>query len=891
MITRSHALALLLLLAAAAPLAAVEVSFRPAAPTFADAIDVELRGCAQGGVLHWGVNARGNQWQKAPAEYRPAGSVEDGLATRTPLEGPDTDGVCRVTLGPFDRTNQPVSSVDFAVQWSDGTWDTAGGKDYHIPISAARIGVAPERPTINDGLTVTVHRSRVAGQLRWGVNAARGVWQPPHAIYRPPGTAMADDGVAVDSPLPPPDASGDSVITLGPFTRPEQVVTSLHMAVHWGTEWDTDSGRNYNVPVAPDAGWPRVVFYTPFAGEELRTTAVIRVGAIGADVVSLRLDDQPALSRRERPFRWVLPLGELPPGRHTLTARAESGGRVGLRQISFWRVPPFREEPLPEGAKLGATENTDGSVTFALFAPGKHFVLLIGDFNNWNPESDLMNRAPDGTWWIRRKLDAGRHTYQYLIEGEKRLADPYSRDVDWTNEAGEETYRPELARSVITVGSPPFAWSDPSFRRPPLENLLIYELAIDDFCPGEGFTGVIARLDYIRDLGVNAIEPLPFTEFPGAWSWGYNPAFHFAPESTYGTPEELKRLVNEAHRRGLAVIFDTVLNHMDVNSALFQLYGEDYDASPYFHLFLGDNWGFPDLDQPSEPFKRYAADVLRFWIEEYHIDGFRYDATRWVGWQGYNDWGAGWFAYAAKQAGSNTYQIAEHLPADPELQVRTEMDAGWHDYYRWRVREMIRNAELDRDELQKLMEPRRIGFGSAFERLVYIESHDEERFLRDLEQAGYSEDEAIRRDVLALTLTLTAPGPAMVYAGEEFGETSQKVLARNPLRWDRINRPAYRRLLESFRALARLRTTHPALRTESIAWPANSLPDGVAVYERTASNAAVVVAANFGRTEQPAVVTLGPGTWADVLASAQVAGGTNLMIQLPPGDVRVFSSE
>ena len=127
---------------------------------------------------------------------------------------------------------------------------------------------------------------------------------------------------------------------------------------------------------------------------------------------------------------------------------------------------------------------------------------------------------------------------------------------------------------------------------------------------------------------------------------------------------------------------DMVFNHMDYSSPLYQLYGLDYDASPYFHRFLGENWGFPDLRQDSPAFKRYVADMLRGWVEEYHVDGFRYDATRWVGWKGYNEWGAGWFAYAAKQADSNSWQIAEHLPADPDLQSRTEMDTGWHDYFR-----------------------------------------------------------------------------------------------------------------------------------------------------------------------------------------------------------------
>jgi 1,4-alpha-glucan branching enzyme len=886
-------LAGLLFLAFAPPLTAIEMALQPESPTFQDVLRIELRGCTQGGVLHWGVNARGNQWQKADFAYRPTNSAEDGVATRTPLEGPDAAGVCRATLGPFDHTNQLVGSVDFAVQWRDGSWNTADGKDFHIPISSARILVTPPHPTLNDVVVVTVRRSAPGGRLRWGVNQEFGQWSRPNSAYWPSGTGPSDDGLAADSPIPPPDAKGESVITLGPFNRPEQPIESVHMAVHWGPTWDTDFGRNYNVPVSlvADLDAPSVIFTSPTEGQNLRGDRVVSVALANADTLTLWLDGAPLVTLLGPPFTFTLESERVGYGRHTLVAHAVRDGRAGLGRVEFWRVPAYREAELPSGTRPGATAGADGNYTFSLFAPGKHFVSLVGDFNGWNPESDPMNQAPDGTWWIQKDLAPGRHRVQYCVEGRQFLCDPYARDVEWKDEQGRETHRPEQARGVIQAGALPFAWSDESFRRPPLEDLLIYEFDIDDFCPGEGFTGVIARLDYIRDLGVNAIEPMPFMEFPGAWSWGYNPAFHFAPESTYGTPDELKRLVDEAHRRGLAVIVDMVLNHMDWNSPLFQLYGLDYNASPYFHLFLGENWGFPDLDQTSPAFKRYAADVLRCWIEEYHADGFRYDATRWVGWGGYNDWGASWFAYAAKQADSRTYQIAEHLPADPELQSRTEMDTGWHDFFRWRLRDMILNATLDRGDFERLMDPRRMGFSDSFERVAYVESHDEERFLRDLEQAGYAPDEAIRRDLLALAITLTAPGVAMVYAGEEFGEATPKAVAPNPLHWDRLNRPECADLHAKFKALARLRTTHPALNHPDITWVVDGLPEGAAVYERAVPGASVVVVANFGRVEQVVPVELPPGTWTDVLAAGlhEISGGTNLDVRLAAGGVRVLA--
>ena len=878
---------------------AAEVSFSPARPTFQDEVTIVLSNCTQGGVLHWGVNARGNQWAQAIPAYRPAKSAEDGVATRTKLKGPDSNGVCRVVLGPFSDPGQEVGSVDFAIQWDDKTWDTADGKDYHVPISRGRISFGPEDATLNDGITATVRRGAKKGLLRWGVNAAHGQWQQPDTAYWPAGSVASEDGLAVDSPLPPPNKDGVSVITLGPFNRPEQVVTSLHAAVHWpgatngATDvWDTDFGRNYNFLIAlNDPSAPTLRWLTPTNGESFAGDLSASLLVEPADSVTLWLDGKPMVTLLEGPLDWLFASNALSLGRHTLVASTSRASRPALDMVEVRRIPSLRVAAVPEGTRLGVWTDKSGTL-FALFAPGKHFISVVGDFNEWNPLADPMNVSSDGTWWLRKKLPAGTYRYQYLIDGQQLLADPFSHDVTWQDEMGKETHLPERALSVLEVGAKPFAWGDADYVRPPLNQLIIYELCLDDFCPGRGFTGLVERLDYIRGLGVTAIEPLPVTEFAGAWSWGYNPAFHYAPETTYGTPNELKQLISECHRRGIGFIGDMVLNHMDGSSPLAQLYGLDYDASPYFRLFLGDNWGFPDIDQPAEAVKKYTADLLRFWIEEYHTDGFRYDATRWVGWQGYNDWGASWFAWAGKQVDTGTYQIAEHLPSDPDLVNKTEMDSQWHDYFRWRLRDMLRNAKLDQKEFERIMDPKQLGFDDPFGRMVYTESHDEERLPRELQQAGFSLDEALRRSASGLAVVLTAPGVPMLYAGQEIGESTAKVLAQNPLTWSHYGHPLYRALAAQTRALIRLRATHPALRTGHIRFRTKGLPADVAVYERWADGGSVVVAINFGR--EPGIVNLdlaGPGVWKQILPETADRPAGRAKVTLPPGGSVVFSRE
>lgn len=160
-------------------------------------------------------------------------------------------------------------------------------------------------------------------------------------------------------------------------------------------------------------------------------------------------------------------------------------------------------------------------------------------------------------------------------------------------------------------------------------------------------------------------------------------------------------------------------------------------------------------------------------------------------------------------------QIAEHLPIDKDLMNQTEIDTGWQGYLRWRIREMILKAELV-EEFSDLLDARRSGFQNNFQRIVYTESHDEERFLRELHEAGYSTEESLRRVVQALALTVTIPGVTMVYAGQEFDETAKRVVVPNPLNWEHLDRPEYKRLHVTATKLFRLRTQNPALCSEDV---------------------------------------------------------------------------
>lgn len=871
----------------------IEVRHHPVYPTINDVIEIEIHGAKQGATLHWGVNAVGPLWEQAIPPYRPPGSEVSGAATRTRMEGPDENSVLRLSLGPFNNTNQLVRSLSFAIHWDDGRWSNKDEKNFNIPVSLGRISVRPQRPTVNDRIVVRVVRSKPGGLLRWGVNAENDLWQPPIPAYWPAGTVPTKDKLAVDTLLSRPDREGVSTVVLGPFNRAEQVIRTLHMAVHWGNEWDTDAGRNYNVEISfdPEPTDPVVRILQP-ADEEVAVEAPeVLLRAERADNVELRLNGSNIAVSTRTPLELRVPFERLEYGRHRLTARAERAGRVALHEIHFWKVPPHLVEPLPPNTPWGATRREDGTVLFALHAPCKRFVSLVGDFNGWEPFADMMHYSPDGTWWLARPVSNGVWRYQYLIEGRRFLADPCAREIVWTNEAGRKCYLPHNAKTVLRVGEPPFEWRVTNFSRPPLDQLAIYELHIDDMQPGGGFTGLIRRLDYIRDLGFNAIKIMPWTAVPGTGSWGYNPAFHFAPEPVFGTPRDLKRLIDEAHRRGLGVIKDAVYNHMDRLAPLYQLYGADYAASPFFRYYRGENWGFPDIDQRSHAVRRYFQESIAWWLREYRIDGIRFDATRFVEWEGYNDWGASWFAYVGRRTDPTAWMIAEHMPSDPHFINATEMDTTWGDYFMWNLRAMILEARLDRERLADMMIPTRVGFTSALQRIAYVESHDEERVMRELRARGYPEAEARRRAELAYAMMVVAPGPMMVYAGQEHGEDSKKIVGPNPIRWDRARAPENRRLWEAARALTRLRTTHPALRGEWVGIH-DDLPPDVAAVERTGNGGSVIAIGNFGRRAQTVTVPLPfVGAWHSVLDGRRYElHGVELSVTLSAGEVAVFAA-
>ena len=223
--------------------------------------------------------------------------------------------------------------------------------------------------------------------------------------------------------------------------------------------------------------------------------------------------------------------------------------------------------------------NQEASVTLVLYAPSKTSVSVIGDFpgSNWTvqPQYQMTNTADGFYWTLRIKgLTSGtEYAYQYLIDDSIQVADyntekVLDKNVDpgisSTTYPGLKTFPAQASgtlASIIQTGQTAYNWQVTNFSKPDKRNLVIYELLVRDFLAASNWQTLKDTLNYLKKLGINAIEVMPFNNFEGASSWGYNPNFYFAPDKVYGTETALKQFIDACHQNGMAVIMDMVLNH------------------------------------------------------------------------------------------------------------------------------------------------------------------------------------------------------------------------------------------------------------------------------------------------------------------------------------------
>ncbi len=306
-----------------------------------------------------------------------------------------------------------------------------------------------------------------------------------------------------------------------------------------------------------------------------------------------------------------------------------------------------KSEPRPSGVKDGV--NVDGtSATFVLYAPGKKSVVLLADFNDYAPTNEhMMKRDGDYFWTTVEGLQSGvEYGYQYLVDGSVKVGDPYATKIldPWNDKWISASVYPNLKAypaeyttdivSVFELNPVKYQWTVTDFDRPAENSLAVYELLFRDFTLDSSVDAAYAKLDYLEQLGVNAIELMPIQEFDGNDSWGYNPCFYFAADKAYGTEEAYKRFIDECHKRGIAVILDVVFNHATGQFPWAKMW---WDSSknctaannPFFNVSAPHNWSvYHDFKHLYPKTRQYFKEVLKFWLEEYKVDGFRFDLTK-----------------------------------------------------------------------------------------------------------------------------------------------------------------------------------------------------------------------------------------------------------------------
>jgi 1,4-alpha-glucan branching enzyme len=502
------------------------------------------------------------------------------------------------------------------------------------------------------------------------------------------------------------------------------------------------------------------------------------------------------------------------------------------------------------------------SIEFKLFAPHNKAVTLMGSFSEWNEIP--MKKDNQGYFRTSVELEDGVHQYKFRVQSKSwshepdewvHINDPYITEIDPST--GNGIVRVKDRERIVDI----YVWQHDDTSLPGDHELIIYELLVSDFLHSDQanqrgrYTNVIEKLDYLSELGINAIELLPVNEAPGEYNWGYTPSYFFAPQPNYGSTNELKQLVDQCHARGIRVILDQLYNHSSEESPLLHIdrdywYHHEHRSGSDSDTYWGPEFNYEHEDEALgiRPAWEFMGDVLRFWIREYHIDGIRYDALKQLN----NFDFLGWMTQEAKQtAGVKPfYNIGEHIPENPDIVTPNgPMDGCWHDSFYHTMQPHLCGETFDLDQIKQALDPTQGGYPDGSTKAVnYLCNHDQKRLLLDLGDRQILDDAAFQRAKLGAVLLMTAVGVPLIWMGEEFGDATPI----NPdehnqqLNWSLLQHDRNRGLFEHYKGLIALRKQNLALQTSNIEFFYENPEDKVFAYGRwNDEGSRVVVVANF----------------------------------------------
>lgn len=550
----------------------------------------------------------------------------------------------------------------------------------------------------------------------------------------------------------------------------------------------------------------------------------------GNAIYTLKTSKGVVLNTQQSSVSYSYELGEIS-NNETYVLEVEKSGKIITRTFNVLLAPTTTNQTMPAGMKNGANRVSATEAILVLDAPYKDFVYVAGSFNKYHPDVNYaMKKDPaTGKFWLSLSGLSSIETYQYWVVDKTpianspsvvKTADPFSTLVlspfdDSYISSQMDPNLPEYPQgqerevSVLKTQKDGYVWQVSDFTKPKKEDLVVYEVLVRDFDADRNYQDLIDKIDYFKGLNINAIELMPVMEFEGNESWGYNTSFHMALDKAYGTSAKFKELVDVCHQNGIAVILDIALNHAFGRNPLVRMWMKDAD---------GDGWGEPNSENPyfnetpkhsynvgadfnhqQTRTQEYVKQVVEYWIEEYHIDGYRWDLTKGFT-QNCTESGESCtnayqqdrvailkqYADYQWQIDPTQYVIFEHLGTSTEEQewanyrVTGEADGISKGIMMWgKVTDAYNQLTMGYSQNANIsaMDYRTKGFLKPM-LMGYAESHDEERLMYKNLMHGNSA--MSNHNVKDLTVALsrmsahgaslfTIPGPKMIWHFAELG--------------------------------------------------------------------------------------------------------------------------
>ena len=630
---------------------------------------------------------------------------------------------------------------------------------------------------------------------------------------------------------------------------------------------------------------------------------------------------------------------------------------------------------LPAGMEDGINYDSGDTTkaTLVLDAPNKDFIYVAGSFNSWKPAAvDAMKKdGTTGKFWLEiTGLTPGtNYTYQYWVADQSpitnspalvKTADPYSTLVlspfddpgipasSYPNLPAYPTGQ-EREVTVLQTGQTPYNWQVTNFVKPKKEDLIIYQVLIRDFDQNRTYQDLIDRIDYFKNLNVTAIQLLPNMEFEGNESWGYNPSFHMALDKFYGTENKFKEFVDLCHQNGIAVILDLVLNQAFGRNPMVRMWMDDPDGdgwggpsseSPYFNQVATHAFSVGyDFNHQQSRTQNYVQRVIKHWVQEFKIDGFRWDLTKGFTQNCTANDTACTGAYQADRVAILKQYADYSWSLDPDHYVIFEHlgDAGeeteWADYrfaegkgiMLWgKMTDQYNQLTMGYNSNNDISRMGHLAHGFMGKRLVgYPESHDEERLMYKNLQFGNNDgggydvknlNTALSRMSALGAVSLTIPGPKMIWHFADLGMensifTCSNGTVNNPdCKLDTKPQPQWvnnwmadanrNQIYNDWSRLISLKTTEAVFEGD-YSITTNTLTPKIYIFDNTIPSTNlknVVILANFDVTTQNVVPNFPyTGTWYNLMdnTGSSSINVTNVAtpISIPAGEFRIYGNQ